>query len=618
MRTIGSPAASVECIPCRLSNARLVWISSGPKKDLVDRKGTPIPAEIEWASLAAVATNDARDVVDGAILSLTTEEFLELRTRESRYRCCEVWGALKTVDPNATKFSAADVRAFAIESVPERPAGNLYLRRQILREMNAARRGLRLSRLSWWNRPRARYGITADDQFVEGLRSKKAEQRLRDVRKTISDKLFASAADRNVLSEFRRSYGLRPIVLTAARYDEIMTIAKSTVDVLSESIRLFSRDRSLAELAGYGESDLALLEVCIERGELQPMVCRVDLALSGGRVQVLELNADSPGGMAQFDVLAKEGTCLQESLRGGDGNVCDEVVDGVVAALKKRGTNGGRAIVLDESPEEWATYPEMQQFARLLGGKLSSAEVADVAGWKASVDDTALRDSRGVVHLIYKRILWKDLRAKGLVDPRGVLEQAYIQDLALIVNSLGSRMAGNKILLALAGSDQFETKLAEAGGSVPEEALNVFRAALPEADVWGGLERVRGWKPKPRHLLDEDRRTDRVLKSFHGFGGDEVVVAARAERPIHQFTSRWNDAAKPGENDTRWIAQDYVPHGRVRMPVLDEGEIHWQHHRFILGVYVICGQAVGIEAKTSPTLPINMKRGACRTAVLHV
>jgi len=54
------------------------------------------------------------------------------------------------------------------------------------------------------------------------------------------------------------------------------------------------------------------------------------------------------------------------------------------------------------------------------------------------------------------------------------------------------------------------------------------------------------------------------------------------------------------------------------MPVLEEGEIHWRHHRFVIGVYVIGGRATGVEAKTSQDLPINMKRGGCRTAVLHM
>lgn len=100
------------------------------------------------------------------------------------------------------------------------------------------------------------------------------------------------------------------------------------------------------------------------------------------------------------------------------------------------------------------------------------------------------------------------------------------------------------------------------------------------------------------------------MKSFHGFGGQEVVIGYTTDRPQATFKSLWNKG---------YILQEYVPHGRTQVAHAQKDGIAWEYHDFILGAYVIDGKCRAIEAKTSETAgPISMVNKALRTSVFTV
>ncbi len=269
----------------------------------------------------------------------------------------------------------------------------------------------------------------------------------------------------------------------------------------------------------------------------------------------------------------------------------------------------GRLKIVEYEPEKWATYPEMEYIRDSLIDRGFETEILDLSrgDLNYAIDALRIKGDPNRIDLIYKRILWGDL-ARSKPETKDALAHAYLNDNVSVVNSLGSRVAGNKMLLTLLETPSFQN-WAEQNDPLVVDDLASFRGCLPASIIWGDAPVIDWGNPELSRaaVLDEPHRF--VLKSFHGFGGGEVLIGPDLKDASAVFEDRWNKD---------YIAQEYVPHGRSPMAVERGSEISWEQHHFILGAYVIGGQCVGIEAKTSPSLPINMSQGGFRTAVFPV
>ena len=55
-----------------------------------------------------------------------------------------------------------------------------------------------------------------------------------------------------------------------------------------------------------------------------------------------------------------------------------------------------------------------------------------------------------------------------------------------------------------------------------------------------------------------------VLKSFHGFGGQEIVIGCEEDRPVSAFESKWNKG---------YIAQEYIPQVKKKGSARKRGQV---------------------------------------------
>ena len=71
--------------------------------------------------------------------------------------------------------------------------------------------------------------------------------------------------------------------------------------------------------------------------------------------------------------------------------------------------------------------------------------------------------------------------------------------------------------------------------------------------------------------------------------------------------SKFEELRRSG--DKSYIAQRRCEHGFAEIPEpIDAPQINWSSLRFILGVYVIDGKGVAIEAKVAKDIPININQ----------
>jgi glutathionylspermidine synthase len=606
-RTIARNPSEMECIPAYLNGHKIQWGAFSERHELLDKHVHSIQDGSVWASLTA-AKGEPNDKVPGAIIGVSNLGYVALRNRERHYILKDVTSSI-TLLGDGYELPGKRIMAFLPknETVAKEPNQTCFIRRQYFNNISSVLKKLGFKGLSVPPGLQLRTAYLVNEQIERILRTRYGERALLKVQKAV-------ASDLNIAKETRSiAYSLRPIVLPRLQYDEIVRAAEATVSLSTKALKILNQNSSLALWAKYRDKDIKFLHLAEQRGELTPTISRVDMALAGNRLLILELNADSPGGMRHLDILsAKQSDVLKhyKRLRWINGQAYD-TSEKTVNALVHAGPDGRpnkRAVILEYHPEDWPTYPEMLFFKETLEGRGIKTEIVDLATHSLECRDNNLflTDGSLPIDLVYKRILWNDL-LKSHEGAERALTDVYLHNCATIVNSLGSRMAGNKMIMAMMKAPEFTGWLSEIGENLTGQEQTLLENHIPYTCVWGDTPDEPMWTQSDylkREVIDEPYRF--VLKSYHGYGGHEVVIGCEEERPKAAFEDLWNKG---------YIAQEYVPHGRALMPRFRHGKVDWEYHFYILGAYVIDGKCVAIEAKTSSTLPINMTKKALRTAV---
>jgi hypothetical protein len=328
--------------------------------------------------------------------------------------------------------------------------------------------------------------------------------------------------------------------------------------------------------------------------------------------------------MRHLDVLtAKQASIAEEEPRldwigGSATSACDAALDAILEAYRRQlgeRATPTRALIVERLPKDWPTWPEMVYFRDEMISLGIETEIMDLESPEERLEykSGTLRRVKGTrsmdVDLVYKRILWEDMR-KCDEGSREALRRAYLDGAVCVVNSLGGRMAGSKMILAMLKCTALAAWLDGIGHNLTEEDRRFIEEHLPDTRIWGPTPEVLGWTQKLDRNDTLENPSPYVLKSYHGYGGKEVVIGCETkERPRAAFESCWGRG---------YVLQEFVPHGRAKVPLIRGQDVGWEYHNVVFGAYVINGQCVAIEAKTSPSLPINMARGAYRTAVFPV
>ena len=607
LRTIARSATEMECVPCYLNSYKPEWGAFSKRDELLDKNSRSIQDGAIWASLTAVK-GQASDRVPGAIIGVTHLGYVALRNRERHYILKDVTKSITTLN-DASELPGARIMAFLPkrEHKQKPETDKIYIRRQYFESISAVLKKLGFKGLSVPSGFVLRAAYLVNERVEKILRTRYGESALLKVHKAVS-------SDLNIAKETRSiAYALRPLVLPRLIYDQAALVAETAVALSSKALKVMHQHPSLATWAKYRDRDIEFLAHSAERGLLTPQIVRVDMAVAGNRLLLFELNSDSPGGMRHLDILsAKQCAVFREHSRLSwiDGQAFETSEETVHALERACGVDKPlkRGVILEYRPKDWPTYPEMTFFKEALDGRGIKTEIVDLAEHSLECRDGSLFLSNGSlpIDLVYKRILWTDL-LKSHSSAEVALTEAFNNDCSCIVNSLGSRMAGNKMFMAMLKTSAFGGWLDQVGEGLTEAERAVIDNNVPETYIWGDTPSNPQWKQADhikQEIIDEPYRF--VLKSYHGYGGHEVVIGCEKERPQSAFEDLW---------DQGYIAQEYVPHGRALMPVFDHGKVKWEYHYFILGAYVIGGKCVAIEAKTSRSLPINMTNSALRTAV---
>ena len=390
-------------------------------------------------------------------------------------------------------------------------------------------------------------------------------------------------------------------------------VAETVVRICAKALKLTVSSPDLCGLSDFRVEDVEAVRLDAERDSLTPPIARVDLTFDGVNVNVLEINSDSPAGSFHLDLIRRpQATWASQfgvnSIAKGSTRVSDTVIEVLLTKWKQFAARTGRdesslptVAIVDADWEEQPARPEFEYYQSLLKKRGLAATICNPEDLRARDHGLFVDDQR--IDLIYKRVLWKDLAQshdEKLQRVEADIMQCYRRDAVCVVNPLGSRLVGSKYLFAVMCDPEFEQRLQACNIELTDEEQDVIRNNVP----W-----TRNWQNASDELQDRvfGNLDQYVVKSYAGFGGEEVELGNLIDRPKGTFRSRI-----AGEN----IVQEIVRHGSVTVPIVKQGDVYWERLSMILGAYVIDGECVGIEAKVSESLPISIRQGALRTAVL--
>lgn len=614
-RTIGRPPRSIKCVPAVLSDYKLTWDAWQGRVDYMDNQWAPIPETEYWSYLGAEKAPG--ESVFGAVISVDNQELRALCNRELHYELTEVLG-VEPYHSDAT-LPAEKIRAFIPRTAPG-ARRSAPIRRSYFDSVSNALRALGMPRLK---RPRhltLQPAKLIDEEANRVLRTSEGEQILESARAKISNHM-RSAAEK---PERKRAFGLAPIILPRKIFKEAMNIAEAIVSLTTDTMEVLHAKPDIIRWAGFNEVDTELLRHALNQGSHAPQIARIDMTFCRNRLYVFEVNSDSPGGLHHIDIVSHgQAKAIENSslhwVEAVPSLVSDACVDAILeSAARFRRQPVKTCRIVESEADRWPTYPEMQHFEDEIRrrGKLNT-RILDLKHSQLVYQDGFLREHADAppIDLIYKRILWRDMHAVDSASA-AALRESYLNDDVCVVNSLGSQISSSKFIQAMMKAPEFESWIDEVRGqegSLSSAERHVVETALPDTYIWGHTPPDVQWSQqetlKSDVLMDIQ---DFVAKPFNEFGGKDVLVGLNREVKPADFEHVWDK-----EGMDKRIVQRYVPHGCVTMPVWNhDGEVvKWKNHFFILGVYVVNGRAVAIEAKTGPKLPINMKNECYRTAV---
>ena len=657
-RSTGQEPSGIEYIPAQLYGYVAEWGAPSSRLNYVDTEWRSLD-DVDWLWLTIRRTGNPNDVVFGALTNFNGPQYRKVRDRERHYLEVNV---------------ASDIRE---KGVPVKSAHNTKYKRVIAFAPDSFKLGMGRSgrhtavRAGYFNEiqeyleklhpglgvrlPELPPGVElleanqADDRIVQQYWKVNHKNRLDNYHSGLDKELYLDEITRQSGQGFETiPFVSRPYFLNRQTYERAARVSELAVSLSVKAHHLVLEDPKLFALNGYTQADRRLNDSRLANsGSDWPVVTRVDITIVGDTPIVFEVNADSPAGMFHMDELVKRQwrDMVAGSLTGdlstvveppGSEGVCDAIVEAFVRGWElysERRQDPAvskaprRIAIIDTNISAVASYTEFEHFQKLMLKRIYGKDInriqdrnqhevviLDAKDLRYREEHKELVDSSGrPIDAVYKRLLWKDALAEDLGDLSDPLCRAYLDDAVFVMNSFRSRLVGSKLNMAIAKSPSFEARCMDIGIELTDDERDALEHNIPDTFLWG----PDSMDDRDPEKLRENVMTDVsawVLKGLHGMGGREFIDGAPSVEPspIPRFRDVWKEGS--------FIAQRHQDHGMASVPIFENrnsGTV-WHRYPFILGAYVIDGKCVGIEAKVSSRIPINVGLEAKRTAVFSL
>lgn len=320
------------------------------------------------------------------------------------------------------------------------------------------------------------------------------------------------------------------------------------------------------------------------------VVCRPDLAWSGERLWMYEVNSDSPAMMTFTDHLQEIQRGLFPMARVAEHhkitywNRTQALLETLVSTYHEWGGKEEAPTIAIVDWRDEKTAKEQSATAKRFTELGCAAFTCDPR--ELSIRDGKLIACNRAIDIVQRRVLFPDFLTRS--ESLATLIRAYRERLACVVNPLRSYLLGSKGLLALLQDPSVLSHLS------PEDRTNIS-ALVPRTIMI--TDQVL------RDLSAE--RVNWVLKGAFSYGGHQVVIG----RTIDQ--AKWESAIAMS-TASLWIAQEYCQPPVYRVPrFTDSDAVSWDELYANWNPFLFGGRFAGAMTRVGGSLVVSITaRGA--------
>jgi hypothetical protein len=325
---------------------------------------------------------------------------------------------------------------------------------------------------------------------------------------------------------------------------------------------------------------------------------RLDAFVTTDAYQFVELNAESPAGIAYNEVLADiflelpQVRRFQERYRLSRFHAREKVLETLLACYREAGGRAERPTIAIVDYEEVPTRTEHHLFR----------EFFEAAGYPAFVcDPRHLAYEGGRLHhedkpidILYKRLLVNEfLERIGELQP---LLRAARDRAVVIVNPFRCKPIHKKSIFAVLTDDDLQRLF-----STEERAAIAAHVPWTRRVMEGHTGRDGRRIDLPRYILEN--RTSLVMKPNDEYGGKGVFIGAETPEP------EWEGALADALAGS-YVVQDKVELQRQSFPVLAaDGTVEFRELVVDLDPFVFQGEVEGFLTRLSGTSLANVTSG---------
>jgi uncharacterized circularly permuted ATP-grasp superfamily protein len=415
------------------------------------------------------------------------------------------------------------------------------------------------------------------------------------------------AAFRRATAEARLTFGerpicqaLRPLFVSGATARTVRSEAETLAGAFRKVLALLSRDRSWRDLLGLTAAEEALLDC--DRQPFEPdQIARLDGFLQpDGAWRVIEYNAESPGGIAFGDELARifrDLPVMQEFAREYELTAYDGLANTLRQLLAAHETRVGAS--RGEKPViavvDWKSAPTRREFeicADYFAARGCPARVVEPD--ELRFEDGRLSAGGAPIDIVYKRVLVGDLAKHG--GAKHPLARAVRAGAVTCVSRFQVHLLFRKELFAFLCDDRLAGEFTEAERAAIGRCIPWSRI-VEDVELTFGGERTRLFD------LVRRRRERLVLKPTDQYGGKGVVLGWLAT------PGEWEQTLQAAHAEPHLVQERVALHAE-RYPVLDGDQIRFASFFADVNPYVWGGErSDGFGARLAPGALLNVTAG---------
>ncbi|MGH8906688.1 MAG: hypothetical protein ACRD0K_09265 [Egibacteraceae bacterium] len=400
---------------------------------------------------------------------------------------------------------------------------------------------------------------------------------------------------------------LRPHFVTSSEWERITAACEDVWSATEKVSRSAPTDDLMMEQLGLTEGERRL--VAIDPGyEEASVISRLDSFLTSESYQFVELNAESPAGIAYADVAAEIFLDLPVMRRFAEKHkltplLCREHLLNSLLDVYRRARGGAdRPQIAIVDYRGGSTWRELELAKEFFESKGYRATVADPRALE--IKGGRLCHGEFKIDLVYRRLLTKKLLEN--IDECRALVEAYRGGAAVFVNSFRAKYVDKKMLFGVLTDERHQHYF-------DQREREAIRLHIPwTRRVEDAATTYRGERIELVEFIRNNR--DRlVMKPNDGYGGSGVFIGWESDE------QEWDQAIQKA------IASDYLTQERVNtdceiFPCVNENEGQVEMIEQLLDVcpLLFFGRVRGGLTRLSSSSLTNVTSGAGMVPIMIV